>query len=99
MKCLLLGLVFSTAVVRARKTVQAPPIDGLKPSALIDLVPEEKSPNRYTRFFEPKTPRATERPDTLQLRVRRPNSKNWTTLPYKTTVFLPAPQPSRTLGR
>lgn len=64
---------------------------------LLDVVHDESAPNRYTMFFRPPDNARDGKTHVLQVRVRRPNSKNWTTLPFKTALTLPSRQPHSAL--
>ena len=60
---------------------------------LPDVIHDDQTPNRYTVFFQPPDSARDGKTHVLQVRVKRPNSKNWTTLPFKTTITLPGRQP------
>lgn len=53
-----------------------------------EVQPDRDTPNRYTVFFQPPDNARDDRAHTLQIRLKKPNSKDWTTLPFKKSITL-----------
>ena len=58
--------------------------------SLLEVARDEQAPNRYTMFFQPPDHARDGKTHVLQVRVKRPKSNNWTTLPFKAPITLPA---------
>src|SRR5262245_26339722 len=53
-----------------------------------DVAPDEQTPGRYTLFLQPPAGARDGKPHELRLKAKRPNSRNWATLPFKTSITL-----------
>jgi hypothetical protein len=57
--------------------------------APLEIQADNKMPNHYTVFFQPPDMARDGKAHVLEIKVRKPNSKNWTTLPFKAPITLP----------
>jgi hypothetical protein len=55
----------------------------------LDVTHDERAPSHYTLFLGPPDEARDGKTHVLQVKVKRPNSKNWTTLPFKNAITLP----------
>lgn len=60
-----------------------------KPGRVLDLSTEDKTPGQYSFFVEPPAEMRDGRSHNLQIKVKRPNSGKWTTLPFKRAITIP----------
>ena len=54
----------------------------------IEVQHDDAQPNHYTVFFQPADTARDGKPHVLQIKVRKPGSKDWTTLPAKVPLTL-----------
>jgi hypothetical protein len=73
------GLTVSEITVVFDKAVLVP----------MELQPDERVPNLYTVFFQPPESARDGKAHVLQIRVKKPGSTSWTTLPFKKSITLP----------
>jgi hypothetical protein len=57
--------------------------------APFEMQHDVEAPNHYTVFFQPPDAARDGKAHVLQIKVRKPHAKGWTTLPFKTLVTLP----------
>ena len=57
--------------------------------APLEMQADDKTPNHYTVYFQPPDTARDGKTHVLEIKVRKPNSKSWTTLPFKAPITLP----------
>jgi hypothetical protein len=55
----------------------------------LELQFEKETPNRYTIYFQPPDTARDGKSHVLQIKVKKPGAKDWTTLPLKHPLTLP----------
>jgi hypothetical protein len=65
--------------------------------APLEMQHDDAAPSHYTVFFQPPDAARDGRAHVLQIKVRKPNAKDWTTLPFKTSLTLPKRESVSTL--
>jgi hypothetical protein len=73
-----IGLTAADVMVVLDKTSIAP----------LEMQHDDQAPNQYTVFFKPPDASRDGKAHVLQIKVRKPQAKDWTMLPFKSSVTL-----------